>query len=59
MNATYVVYAAIDSLNEQLSNERKIQKDPTTKLTCSSRELCVRCAFGGSFVLKNLSGDFA
>jgi acyl carrier protein len=32
MNATSVVYAAIDSLNEQLSGERKIQKDPTTVL---------------------------
>jgi acyl carrier protein len=32
MNATYVVYAAIDSLNEQLSDERKIRKDPTTVL---------------------------
>ena len=32
MNATYIVYTAIDSLNEQLSDERKIQKDPTTVL---------------------------
>jgi len=32
MNATDVVYTAIDSLNEQLSGERKIQKDPTTLL---------------------------
>src|SRR5262245_27073045 len=32
MNATDVVYAAIDSLNEQLSDERKIQKEPTSIL---------------------------